>query len=307
MNKELQDRAWRCLPKEFKEEVKKMWQSADKKQRLPHDAFLRGNYSTLVSLFGYDNLTSDAEEDEEMLYVSRKQIDALQGEIFKAIMDAHDADDWQDAAHYILDVMPRSFAALFGSKCLPDEKNIESLEPKANSNYTPIPEKTFVSKWNKTEPKPAEPKFHVGDEVRCLLDGKYYRVEGRTGKYYYILSGCGNGVHEDYLIPYKPAQPASQAAENVKNSRETASESKNRESDHIADADKMMDGIIANGFRNERRCNIAVQMVKALTQSPEIVDCISSAATDSLLDDIISDALYMTDKLIAACEKGEEK
>lgn len=59
-------------------------------------------------------------EEEEMLMVSRKQIDVLQGEIFKAIMDAHDADDWQDAAHYILDVMPRSFAALFGPKYLPD-------------------------------------------------------------------------------------------------------------------------------------------------------------------------------------------
>lgn len=65
--------------------------------------------------------TQDNTEPEEMLTVSRKQIDALQGEIFKAIMDAHDADDWQDAAHYILDVMPRSFAALLGAKCLPNE------------------------------------------------------------------------------------------------------------------------------------------------------------------------------------------
>lgn len=65
--------------------------------------------------------TQDNTEPEDMLTVSREQIDALQDEIFKAIMDAHDADDWQDAAHYILDVMPRSFAALFGAKCLPDE------------------------------------------------------------------------------------------------------------------------------------------------------------------------------------------
>ena len=76
------------------------------------------------------NLTSDGKEEDEMLYVSRKQIDALQGEIFKAIMDAHDADDWQDAAHYILDVMPRSFAALFGTNCLPDEAKNSAKEPK---------------------------------------------------------------------------------------------------------------------------------------------------------------------------------
>lgn len=76
------------------------------------------------------NLTSDA-DGEEMLYVSSKQIDALQGEIFKAIMDAHDADDWQDAAHYILDVMPRSFAALFSSECIPN-KDPKPVEPKFN-------------------------------------------------------------------------------------------------------------------------------------------------------------------------------
>ena len=54
-------------------------------------------------------------------------MDALQGEIFKAIMDTHDTDDWQDAAHYILDVMPRSFAALFGSECIlnKDPKPVE--------------------------------------------------------------------------------------------------------------------------------------------------------------------------------------
>lgn len=81
----------------------------------------------------------DAEGEDEMLHVSRKQIDLLQGEIFKAIMDAHDADDWQDAAHYILDVMPRSFATLFGSKCLPDEDARED-------NFA------------RFEPKPSEPK-----------------------------------------------------------------------------------------------------------------------------------------------------
>lgn len=82
----------------------------------------------------------DAEGEDKLLGVSRTQIDALQGEIFDAIMDAHDDDDWQAAAHYILDVMPRSFAALFGSKCLPD--NVDSLDSNVDSS----------------EPKPAEPK-----------------------------------------------------------------------------------------------------------------------------------------------------
>lgn len=138
MNKELQDLAWSVLPKEFKEEVKAHYVglNAAYKAYLSKDSLsneecdrcnvLREKMALYQMYFGYRNLTSDAEGEEEMLRVSRKQIDALQGEIFKAIMDAHDADDWQDAAHFILDVMPRLFANLFGSKCLPDEEQKKS-------------------------------------------------------------------------------------------------------------------------------------------------------------------------------------
>lgn len=147
MNKELQDHVWKhCLPKEFKKEVKahyaglntayKVYLSKDSLSNEECDRcnVLREKMALYQMYFGIDNLTSDAEGDDEMLTVSRKQIDALQGEIFKAIMDAHDADDWQDAAHYILDVMPRSFAALFGSKCLPDEEPLFSNQPENYNN-----------------------------------------------------------------------------------------------------------------------------------------------------------------------------
>lgn len=125
MNKTAQNLTWDCLPLEVKKEVKRQYQIAINAKEYYTEC-------TLEYLFGIHNLTSDA-EGEEMLTVSRKQIDALQGEIFKAIMDAHDADDWQDAAHYILDVMPRSFAALFGSKCLPDDGDELSPVPKQPS------------------------------------------------------------------------------------------------------------------------------------------------------------------------------
>lgn len=146
MDKTTQDLAWSVLPKEFKKEVKAHYAglNAAYKAYLSKDSLsneecdrcnvLREKMALYQMYFGIDNLTSDAEGDDEMLTVSRKQIDALQGEIFKAIMDAHDADDWQDAAHYILDVMPRSFAALFGSKCLPDEEPLFSNQPENYNN-----------------------------------------------------------------------------------------------------------------------------------------------------------------------------
>ena len=61
---------------------------------------------------------------------------------------------------------------------------------------------------------------------------------------------------------------------------------------------------LKDSFSKERRLNIATQMAKAIMQCPETIERIASAETDSLLDDIVDDALYLTDRLIAKCEKG---
>ena len=72
----------------------------------------------------------------------------------------------------------------------------------------------------------------------------------------------------------------------------------------LKDCDKQFDNILKDSFSKERRLNIAVQMVKAITQCPEIIERIASAEADSLLDDIVDDALHLTDRLISKCEKG---
>ncbi len=119
-----------------------------------------------------------AEGEDKLLGVSRKQIDALQGEIFDAIMDAHDDDDWQAAAHYILDVMPRSFAALFGSKCLPYEtKN--------------------GAKDRAKEPKPAGPKEDKHFD-NILKEG--FRGHNRLHIAAILLSGILAGPPQRYPI-----------------------------------------------------------------------------------------------------------
>lgn len=50
MNKELQDKAWNCLPKEFREEVKKMYDAVSAWEKTAE---------VLETLFGKHNLTSD--------------------------------------------------------------------------------------------------------------------------------------------------------------------------------------------------------------------------------------------------------
>lgn len=125
MMKELQDIAWNCLPKEFKEEVKAMY----------NRPFLNdldfGYKSALLNLFGH-NLTSDA-EGEEMLTVSRKRVQRRYHMAYKCkhsgLLSHDDVQFWKGWQGALDD--------LFGSKCLPD-----------------------------IEPKPAEPKFKVGDKVR---------------------------------------------------------------------------------------------------------------------------------------------
>lgn len=72
MNKELQDLAWRSLPKEFKEEVKfEYLRVATKVIKSNYDL---GFMNAHEGMYGIHNLTSDAEGEDEMLYVSRKKV-----------------------------------------------------------------------------------------------------------------------------------------------------------------------------------------------------------------------------------------
>ena len=286
MTKELSDLAWACLPKEFKEEVKRLAQYYSRHisalfgmERQRADKF----YYEFVSLFGRHNLTSDAEEDDEMLTVSRKQIDALQGEIFKAIMDAHDADDWQDAAHYILDVMPRSFAALFGSKCLPDEgTDCTPVEVGVAENATTNNVDSSHGNVESLEPKPVEPKFKEGNIVRYRYDGKLYIVVCKTGKYHYALRqyDCDIMIHdalESDLEPYTEPTANYLRSEGALN---TAVLAGNYSS--ASTCDKQFDNIIKDGFKNHNRLHIAAMAMAGLLANTNNNADISEIVADAL-------------------------
>lgn len=230
MNKELSDLAWRCLPREFKEEVKK-----DYKATTDSPKWDEAYNSALEETFGYHNLTSDAEgEEDEMLYVSRKEVQEMYS-VFEKFKDKDDTCF--------------NLATLFGPKCLPDEAcNVAS--PSQNS-----PENCDTEKHISTDcDKPAEPKFKRGDTViykptdkrkvvygidkygrycvvlpnmqspmyvyesdlkpytepkyhkgeKVCYNGYVYEVEGLVGKNRYALKGLNFDLDEDMIDPYEP-------------------------------------------------------------------------------------------------------
>lgn len=162
MEKYLQDHAWSILPKEFKEEVKKMFEE-DKKHPEIHTtcgittAYHNDMGQRLIDLFGIHNLTSDTEE-EEMLTVKRSDVINEFDKLHKLSYKAAD-----------LQLGLNAFRTLFGSKCLPDELHEDSFA--------------------KSELKPAEPKNEGTHQEQCVPQN----AESGTHSFSHILKG---GFHD---------------------------------------------------------------------------------------------------------------
>lgn len=114
MNKELIDRAWACVPKEFKEEVKRMYRIADS------DVDQMTAMIMLENVFGHHNLTSKA-EGEELLTCEKYKVEEA--------LNYCDELDSISGSHNMLNWGKQMIAYLFGSKCLTD-KEPNLAEPK---------------------------------------------------------------------------------------------------------------------------------------------------------------------------------
>lgn len=173
MNKELQDLAWSVLPKEFKEEVKKIYSHNPGAKPMPKNTS-RGK-AILRDIFGHDNLTSDT-EGEEMLTCEKSKVVKLYNKFQK---------DGTFTCLYAAGVLD----TLFGSKCMPDELNEDNFA--------------------KSKPKPSEPKFKKGDMVHCKsfgYEGDYKVLEYTGGSLncYDCIDkhGAYYRFYEPDLIPY---------------------------------------------------------------------------------------------------------
>lgn len=144
MNKELQDFVWqKCLPKEFREEVKKRYlESAsisDSLKRQYEEGITKNQYdlgvtNTYKNIFGEHNLTSDT-KTEEMLIISRKAAEEFYDKYFgERLCEVNRSN------------LRKDITTLFGGKFGGGEDDIAV---------------------NKTKPK-----FKVGDKVKILSDGR---------------------------------------------------------------------------------------------------------------------------------------
>lgn len=268
------NRAWRILPAEFKRVVK------------AHYVGLNAAYKAYLSKDSLTNEECDrcnAMREKIVLYnmyfghhnlTSDAEGEEMLTVPRKKVLYMYDFNEdilICDPTHNGAKLLKAKLQELFGSKCLPDEAcNVASSDVAGS------------------KPKPTEPKFKRCKKVItpsgevCIIEDTHFE----NGCWLCLVGDPARWIPESDLEPY------TEPKENVNLSQDSAN------------CDKEFDDILKDSFSKERRLNIAVQMVKAITQCPEIIERIASAEADSLLDDIVDDALHLTDRLISKCEKG---
>lgn len=286
MPKELQDLTWSILPKEFKEEIRRIW-SVEGDCAIKYKSELH-KHSTdfLYELFG-DNLTSDA-EGEEMLTVPKKTVLEMFVEAQKVLPTCEHVGRIQKRRTDYL-------RNLFGSKCLPDDAN-------------------DGAKDSAKEPKPAEPKFKVGGKVIYKNTGKEKIVvniaeDGR----YVVTSPNGKSPYlakESDLEPYtEPKADYLHADGELATSASTftdpcqsqyKSQSSNL-SQETANCDKEFDNILKDNFREHNRLNVAAVAMAGILANPNLTN--GCGYMEAYREYIATQALYCADELIAECEK----
>ena len=265
MDKELIDKAWACLPREFKEEVKRLYREF---------TFTREGY--YVELFGHHNLTSDA-DGEEMLTVPRKDIVELYQEVQKTI------NQCKGTELAIQSIGIRNVLwSLFGSECLPDniatsESNVDSLDGNVES----------------LKPKPAEPKFKVGDYVR--YKGGVHKVVATAKDNRCYLNKILSCIDESDLEPY--TETKEDTAENRNWSQYCGNCAESVQKTYpgfghlrLTIAAQMMQGLICAPLipgvdpnpSAEYLAQTAFRLADALIAEAEKEDCYSSELTDKL-------------------------
>ena len=267
----------------------------------------------LIDLFGVHNLTSDTEGEEEMLYVSRKNVQKM--------YSYNEEELTKDPTNKGALLLKLRLDALFGSKCLPDEgTDCTPVEVGVAENTTTSNVESLDSNVDSLEPKPAEPRFKVGDKVRIVhhlgedtpLKGEVCEIvvvdEEDPVCTYYIHNFSGEWYSQSDLEPYTEQEvkrhvsvkeaceilgvDESEATKLVKSEPiETCTDTctDNCSSpDHFVVKDEMVDNIIKDGFKNHNRLHIAAILAAGMLASE--VRCYPVDRALELADALIAEA-----------------
>lgn len=233
-------------------------------------------------------------EGEEMLMISRKKVQRRYHMAYKckhSVLLSHDDVQFWKGWQGALD-------DLFGSKCLPDEKvDPESLVTTIKDSMEhPLPDKMLLD--GIAEPKPAEPKFKVGDKVRTMkvmskdYVGKVGTINCQDDGGYIVDYDDGSHVWsaESDLEPY--AEPEKNIAEKRNLSQDCDNRGNCPESVQKTYPDF-----------GHLRLTIAAQMMQGLICAPLIPGIDPNPPAEYLAQT----AFRLADALIAEAEKGGDK
>ena len=112
MTKEQQNLAWACLPKEYREELRRLYKDGTKHNKINRIAIYK-------SLFGRHNLTSDT-EPEEILMVERSKIIQNYTNALERAKESNKPIETYIEGYY--DGQTAILEELFGDKCLLDKE-----------------------------------------------------------------------------------------------------------------------------------------------------------------------------------------
>lgn len=327
IDKTLQDHVWKhCLPKEFKEEVKRMYETA--KSYVLGDIEINAQVceAVLSELFGYHNLTSDAER-EEMLTVKAKTVREMYAanDRLKSSFPGTIAEADADKINHIL-------RHLFGSKCLPDEgTDCTPIEVGVAENAMTSNVDSSHGNVESLEPKPAEPKFkyNIGQKVKSVFANEILTIKEHCGcvghdnvykveEYAYTwneceLRPCTEPKNKRHVSVKEACEilgvDESEATKLVKSEPiETCTETCTDDCsspDHFVVKDEMVDNIIMRGFENHNRLHVAAMAMHGILSNP--VSAKSIMVPGNMEISVLSlaeKAVKIADALTAECEKG---
>lgn len=283
MNKELIDKAWACLPRDFKEKVKFEYHRVATKAR--KEEYDLGFMHAHEGMFGIHNLTSDA-EGEEMLTAMKWKVQEQYANYNKELK--HDGlrhIEYEKAKEVV-----KVLYYLFGSKCLPDD----------GDNLSP-------------ETKPAEPKFKVGDKVRikgCGYEPNLHKgdigeiLDTNDKEQCFVLFKKSQAwIYIDCLEPY--TEPTANYMQVDYHGADTAASTiaDSCQSQPVTD---YFDRIIKDGFRGHNRLHIAAQIVASMIGSDDWTTW-RGGSNKEIWHNMAKSSLEIADALIAEAEKGGSK